>query len=160
MVALRRMRTEMKPGKRRIKTEMSTLFPQRKKLKLGKVWKHRFVCLAYVGQDRIPTTDLDKYELYQAGLGEKEIEFTSLEIPPEDFREHIFNSFPRQREGGGFQLLKCLPNSHNLEVLSMAVHLSVDLLKQRVGKSRTYIRPVQQDLDVTPLNDQPIGVIM
>ena len=46
-----------------------------------------------------------------------------------------------------------LPNSRNLEVLSTAVHKSPLALKQRVGVSKTYIRPVQRDLDLTPLSD-------
>lgn len=45
-------------------------------------------------------------------------------------------------------------NSRNLEVLSMAVHTSPSILKQRVGSARTYIRPVQRDLDLTPLDDK------
>jgi len=28
-----------------------------------------------MAQDRVPTTDVDKEELFQAGLGEREIEF-------------------------------------------------------------------------------------
>lgn len=32
-------------------------------------------------------------------------------------------------------------------MLSVAVHTSPSLLKQRVGNSRTYIRPIQKDLD-------------
>ena len=40
----------------------------------------------------------------------------------------------------------------------MAVHVSPSLLKQRVGKSRTYIRPIQKDLDLTPLDEPPTGV--
>ena len=47
-------------------------------------------------------------------------------------------------------LLKGLPNSRFMEVVSMNVHTYPALLKQRVGKSRTYIRPLQADLDVTP----------
>ena len=35
------------------------------------------------------------------------------------------------------------PNSRHLETLSMAVHTSPTLLKQRVGNAKTYIRPVQ-----------------
>ena len=38
-----------------------------------------------------------------------------------------------------------------MEVLSINVHTSPTLLKQRVGTSRTYIRPLQADLDVTPV---------
>ena len=33
----------------------------------------------------------------------------------------------------------------------MAVHTSPAILKQRVGTSRTYIRPVLRDLDLTPI---------
>ena len=35
----------------------------------------------------------------------------------------------------------------------MAVHKFPSALKQRVGTSRTYIRPLQKDLDLTPLSD-------
>ena len=38
-------------------------------------------------------------------------------------------------------------------MLSTAVHKSPLVLKQRVGVSRTYIRPVQRHLDLTPLSD-------
>ena len=49
--------------------------------------------------------------------------------------------------------IKGLPNSQSMEVLSMAVHTSPNILKQRVGVSRTYVRPVQRDLDLTPIDD-------
>ena len=162
--ALKKMRTGMNADrvihKRKMKNEMSTLFPHKKKFRLGKsvVWKHKFYCLAYTGQNRIPTTDADKEELFQAGLGEREVEFESLDMTQEDFKELIFASFPRLTEGGGFQFLKCMPNSRNLEVLSTTVHGSPRLLKERVGKCRTYIRPIQQDLDLTPFDDPPVGV--
>ena len=165
-VALKKFRAGVKGDrevqKRKLKGEMSTLFPHKKKLKLRKstVWKHNFFCLGYVGQDRVPTTDADKEELFQAGLGEREVEFESLEMTPEEFKAVIFASFPRLGKGGWFQLLKCLPNSRTLEVLSMAVHSSPRLLKDRVGKCRTYIRPIQQDLDLTPLDEPPVGVSM
>ena len=62
-------------------------------------------------------------------------------------------SFPKLKDGGGYQLLKGIPNTRDLEVLSVAVHTSPSLLKQRVGNSRTYIRPIQKDLDLTPIED-------
>ena len=163
--ALKGMRAGIKAdgvirNRKRIKSEMSSLFNHQKKQKLGKfaAWRHKFVCLAFFGQDRTPTTDAHREELYQAGLGEKEIVFESLDISQEEFKDLIYTQFPRLRDGGGFQLLKCLPNSRNLEVLSMAAHASISLLKLRVGKSRTYIRPIQQDLDLSPLEDPPSGV--
>ena len=35
----------------------------------------------------------------------------------------------------------------------MGVHKSPHILKQRVGTSRTYVRPLQRDLDLTPENE-------
>ena len=67
-------------------------------------------------------------------------------------------SFPRLKESGGFQLLRGLPNSRAMEVLSMAVHTSPSLLKQCVGNARTYIHPIQRDLDLTPIEGAPDGV--
>ena len=86
LVALKKIRTGMKGDqvihKRKIRSEMSTLFPSKKRLRLSKpvVWKHKFYCLAYMGQGRIPTTDAHKEELFQAGLGEGKVEFESLDI--------------------------------------------------------------------------------
>ena len=39
-------------------------------------------------------------------------------------------------------------NSRVMEVLSPNVHASLALLQQRVGASRTYICPLQKDLDL------------
>lgn len=47
-----------------------------------------------MAQDRVPTTDVDKEELFRAGLGEREIEFESLDMTQEEFKELIVASFP------------------------------------------------------------------
>lgn len=157
--ALKRMRAGMVADRavdrKSARKEVCNLF-QSKKKKMGTtksvskpVWRHKFVCLAYKDQSKIPACDAEKEELYQAGLGEKEIHFQSLDLSPEEFREVLYEQFPPLREGGGYQLLKCLPNSRIMEVLSPNVHSSPALLKQRVGAARTYIRPLQKDLDLT-----------
>ncbi len=144
------MKADNTISRKRVRKEMSGLFRSKKQKTEKRIaWRHKFVCLAYRDQERIPTVDADKEELYQAGLGEKEIAFETLEMSQVEFRNLLLEHFPRLKEGGGFQLLKGLPNSRNMEVLSMAVHTSPALLKQRVGASRTYIRPVQRDLDLT-----------
>ena len=83
LVALKKMRAGMRAdqviqNKRKIKSEVSTLFAHKKKPKLCKpvAWKHKFYCLAYVGQDRVPTSDTDKDELFQAGLGRRILSLT------------------------------------------------------------------------------------
>ena len=91
--------------KRKSKEEVASLFSPYNKTKKFKpkksVWKHRFTCLAYRNQPKIPTTDTEKDELLQAGLGEKEIEFDTLELTPEQFKEKMYSVFPGLREGGG-----------------------------------------------------------
>ena len=62
------------------------------------------------------------------------------------------------RNGGGFLMFKCTPNSRNLEQLSQVVMSSPKLLKERVGNSRTYIRTLQRDLDMSIVFDLPEGV--
>jgi len=123
-----------------------------------KTWRHKFVCLAYVGQQKAPTTDAEKDELFQAGLGEREVVFECCDVDHEQMKDKLYEIFPRLKEGGGFQLLKCLPNSRMLELLSMAAHTSPAVLKERVGKARTYIRPIQRDLDLTPVEVKPTVV--
>ena len=66
--------------KRKMKEEVSSLFGKRKRAAIKCVWKHKFICLASCNQQRIPTTDAEKDELLMASLGEKEIEFTDLEL--------------------------------------------------------------------------------
>ena len=152
MLLAMRMRAGKAANKerKRARNELSNLFNFQKKKKMDRskpAWRHKFVCLAFHDQERIPATDAEKEELYQAGLGEKEVLFPSLDLSGEEFQQLIYEHFPR----GGYQLLKGLPNSRFLKVLSVNVHASPSLLKQRVGTSRTYIRPLQADLDLTPL---------
>lgn len=154
--ALKRVRAGKAANNERKRTsnELSSLFNFHKKKKINRskpAWRHKFVCLAFHDQEKIPATDAEKEELYQAGLGEKEVIFPSLDLSGEEFRQLLYEHFPRLRNSGGYQLLKGLPNCRFLEVLSRNVHASASLLKQRVGTSRTYIRPLQADLDLTPL---------
>ena len=97
------MRSAQPGKKRRFKEEMCRLF-NRKKYRAA--WKHKFVCLAYRDQIKIPTTDFEKDELYQARLGEKEIVFESLDINQADFRSIILETYLRLVAGGGFRFLK------------------------------------------------------
>ena len=145
--------------KRKAKEEVASLFRKKAHVVAKKcVWKHKFVCLAYHDQRKIPTTDVEKDDLLQAGLGEKEIEFDDLDVGAEDFRDLLYHHFPSLKEGGGFQFFKCVPNSRSLEQLSPTTLSSPSLLKSRVGNARTYIRPLQRDLDLSAVFELPGGV--
>ena len=112
MNALKRMREGKRsinvPDRKRVKQEMSQLYKSKSKRLKGKgtCWKHKFVCLSYTDQEKIPTTDFDKEELFQAGLGEKQINFDDIDINQEDFKDVILDTFPRIEGGGGFRFMK------------------------------------------------------
>lgn len=149
----------VKKGKRPIKEEMSSLFNTKKsKVAIKKAeWKHKFYCLAKKDQKRIPTKESEKGELYECCLGEKDVEFHSLTMNRDEFRETLIGAFPALQDAGGYQLLKCVPNSRTLEVLPSSCYVCPSNLKQRVGSARTYICPIQRDLSVEPqLNDDKV----
>ncbi len=65
------------------------------------VWKHQFACLAYVSECKIPTSCVAKDDLLKAGLGEKTVEFPTLDCSAVRFREDIFNNIPKLRQKPG-----------------------------------------------------------
>lgn len=69
--------------------------------------------------------------------------------------EAYCTEFPKLKHGGGFELCRCLPNSRQLDVLTAITHSSPSILKDRVGNSRTYLRPLQQDLDMDSIHELP-----
>ena len=86
--ALRKLREGT--NKKRAREEVSGLFhTKRQKSYKVSAWKHKFCCLAYKNQKRIPTTEAEKEELYQAGLGDKEISFDDLHISQQEFHDNI-----------------------------------------------------------------------
>ena len=98
---------------------------------------------------------LDALDRIRADIkADKRVAFTDMNASAAEFKGLLLETFPKLKDGGGYQLFKGLPNSRNLEVLSLAVHTSPSLLRQCVGDSRTYIRPIQKDLDLTSTEDK------
>lgn len=97
-----------------------------KKRVKGASWKHRFVCLAYRDQSKLPTTDTEKDDLLKAGLGEQIIEFDDLDM---DANEILLEAYPQLKDAGGFMFFKCAANS--LEPLSQVVLSSPRMFKDR-----------------------------
>ena len=118
-----------------------------KKRGTNTIWEHTFVCLSYMDQLKIPTTDFEKDALLKSGLREQTIQFSSINIDADEFKTIIFDTFPKLLDGGGYMFYKCLPNCCVLEPLSESVLPFVKVLKERVGTTkRTYIKPMQKDL--------------
>ncbi len=132
--------------------EMGRLFPQFKKGPKNKkrsTWTHKFVCLAKKDQHTIPTTAWEKDILITAGLGERKVTFDDVDCSADEFKQEIINAFPKLSDAGGYRLYKCMPNTRDLEPLSVTTLTSPRALQGCGGNSRTYIHPLQIDLDLT-----------
>ena len=114
-------------------------------------WTHRFVCLPHTNHKRIPSTVAERNEIIQAGLWEKKVTIPDIDCGVKEFNDIILETFPKLNQGGGFELLKCTQSSRNLEILPYQISCSPRLLKQSIGSAKIYIRPIQADLDLSPL---------
>lgn len=131
-----------------VREEQSNLFNwQRKKRAASKsLWAHKFVCLSSLAADRVPTSQVGKLLLEEAGLGEKTVTVEDIDSGPEAFRQVLLTAYPKLECGGGFELLRCKPQSRDLVLLSPRLSFNPRWLKRRVGNGKVYIRPIQRDL--------------
>ena len=159
---------EGKKGKKRVAVseDISKLFPRggKKFCTQGKkrvsTWTHRFVCLCNHDQTGIPTTAWEKDTLLAAGLGEKKVVFEDVDCDAEVFRRVLLDTFPKLANAGGYQLCKCRPNTRELEPLSVVSLSSPRALQGCGGNSRTYIRPLQKDLDLDKADFDDVSSII
>ena len=115
-----------------------------------KLWSHNFLCLASRFTMQVPKTDY-KQLLTRAGLGEKRVSI-DLNADADKLQEKLLIVFPQLYNAGGYDLLRCLPNSRMLSMLQPPQGgFTPAYLKQEVGGARIYIRPIRQDL---LLNDE------
>jgi len=115
--------------------------------------------LSETDDERVPSTSLRKNELVLAGLGERNVTITDVNCTPKDFQEALLTEFPRLRQGGGFELLRCAASTRQLEIIPFKISNSPRLLKPWIGTARIYIRPIQLNLDVTPteVEEEEVG---
>lgn len=111
-------------------------------------WTIKVVCLGNKEATRVPCSVAEREILVQAGLGEKKIIIPDVACSPEEFKNILVKSFPKLENCGGFELLKCRPNSKELDPISVMVTQSPAMLKSIMGSGRLFIRPIQQDLDL------------
>ena len=107
-----------------------------------------FVCLASRNATSVPSS---KTLLNTAGLGEKKITFKE-DADANDLYRKLLLVYPKLEEAGGYELLRVFPNTkklHQIVVPLMPVHL-----KEEVGLSRIYIRPLQRDISLDRRDDK------
>ena len=77
-------------------------------------WVHKFSCLESTVADRVPTSQSAKMVLEEAGLGEKVVTIPDIDCTPDTFHKLLLTAYPKLREGGGFELMRCLPQSRDM----------------------------------------------
>ena len=138
-------------SKKRRGGALPSLVPKRGKKRVS--WTQKFICLASKDRRRVPGSIGEKEELIEAGLGEKSVFIPDVECSAQEFKETLITEFPKLADAGGFELMRCIPNSRQLEPISTTVSQQPKSLKAIVGNGRIYIRPIQRDLDLTPCED-------
>ena len=114
----------------------------------GQSWTVKLVCLSSRDAKRVPCSVAEREALAEAGLGEKKVCIPDISCTSEEFKSVLIAAFPKLDGCGGFDLVRCIPNTKNLEPISVAVAQSPKLLKSVVAGGRVFIRPIQRDLSL------------
>lgn len=112
-------------------------------------WTHTFYCLSQCQQSVIPCSNYERDALLEAGLGEKRVFIPDLDASAEEFRSVLYKAFPKLNDAGGYSFGKCRANSKHIELLSSHCLTSPKVLRSRVGNTRTYIIPMQRNLNLS-----------
>ena len=84
-------------------------------------------------------TDDELDELYHAGLGLKKITIPDMNaVTNSSFRKIITDSFPLLKHSGGFEYLRCIPNSKQLELFSELAQSNPKVLQERSQKGKIF----------------------
>ena len=129
-----------------------SLASRAKKLKTFS-WTHNFFCLSEVNDKKVPTSTIAKNMLILAGLGEKRVTISNTDCGAKEFYEDLFSEFPKLRQGGGVEFLKCTQSTRKLETIPFEISSSPRLLRSYIGAARVYVRLIQASLDLTPAKE-------
>ena len=122
----------------------------------------RIVCLSKKDNFCVPCNAGIKEALLEARLGEKKVYVPNIDSTPEEFFRIVTTTFPKLEECGGFELLRCVRNSKQIELISSKVSQSPRLMKSIIGNGRIFVRPIQRDLSLPPDDDCPspeVGIL-
>ena len=125
--------------------------PKKKKLK---TWTHTFVCLSSTKHMYVPDAT-ERTTLKLAGLGEKRFGVFAYNTAPE-LQDELFREFPKLVSAAGFELLRASEfGGRELVLIDIPSEgYSVEYLQAVVKGAKIYIRPLQKDLDESPLENK------
>lgn len=115
----------------------------------------KMCCLSSPLDTHVPSTVSYKETLCKAGLGEKTVIVPDASCSRDEFWSVITSAYPKLLNCGGFELLRCMCQSRELEPISRSVAKSPKLLKSVLCNRKVFIRPLQKDLDISAVDEGP-----
>jgi len=97
---------------------------------------------------------MDRGQLLQAGLGDKNISFVES-ADAEDLHYDLLEAFPKLKSGGGYELMRTSDRGNrSLAVIPCpSSGYTIAYLRSVAGQAKVYIRPLQKDLDLSPIDE-------
>ena len=118
------------------------------KQKKRQSWSMKLVCLCRQDDDQVPSSASAKEALLQAGLGERSVVLPDIFCTKEEFMQAMIATYPKLKDCGGFEFLRCIPNTKRLEVITPKLAHTPKLLRSIIGTGRVFIRPIQSNLSL------------
>ena len=117
-------------------------------------WTHDICVLGKC--DEAFTPDRERMEvLLQAGLGKMKVVFPDKKASHFDVETFLHEKFPRLQSGGGFEVLRAVGGGGGQRPLHFVPPgregYPLSHIKERFPQAAVYIRPLQADLDESPL---------
>lgn len=118
-------------------------------------WTHEFLVLSSTTDDKTPTARMLQ-SLQAAGLGRRKIVFKDKHGDFSHLRSTLENAFPKlESQKGAFELLRADRGGNARPLLGIPMSntgYTIKDLKEAVsGNSVIYVRPIQSNIDMTPI---------
>ena len=120
-------------------------------------WTHDICMLARCDESTTPNRERMEV-LMKAGLGKMKLVFPNKKANHSEVCSFLNEKFPRLKNGGGFEVLRAVGGGSGSRALYTVPPgkdgYSLPYIKERFSQGAVYMRPLQSDLDESPLSDQ------
>lgn len=111
----------------------------------------KFFCLSRVDASKPPVAIRDRTILFKAGLGDASIQF-KMDASSLECHQEIVAKFPKLLETG-YELL-LYQRGEDAGFYNIPSPYSAQRMKDAAGNAKIYVRPLQKDLDESPVEEQ------
>ena len=143
------------------RSQSASSFPKKKKVDerfLKNTCTRYFSCLPSPRTKRTPSVK-EREKITAAGLGKKKVVFKDT-FTHDDVVKELIRHYPRLSSAGGFTLMRAPGGGHSaqLETIALNWYNVKDLRSKEIsGNGIIYIRPLQIDLDLSPMTNDEVS---